>query len=31
MLEWYIQQPYYSEERLQKIYKWCEYALNKWK
>lgn len=31
MLEWYIQQPYYSEERLQKIYAWCEYAFNKWK
>ena len=23
--------PYYSEERLIKIYAWCEYAFNKWK
>ena len=31
MEEWYVQQEFYSEERLQKIYAWCEYALNKWK
>lgn len=26
MLEWYTRQPFYSEERLNKIYKWIEYA-----
>ena len=31
MLEWYQQQEFYSEERLNKIYKWIEYAKNKWK
>ena len=31
MEEWYKQQPYFSEERLIKIYTWCEYAWNKWK
>ena len=31
MEEWYRQQPYFSEERLLKIYAWCEYAFNKWK
>lgn len=31
MEEWYSQQPYFSEERLQRIYAWCEYAFNKWK
>ena len=31
MLEWYVQQEFYSEERLLKIYAWCEYAFNKWK
>ena len=30
MLDWYTQQEYYSEERLNKIYKWIEYAKNKW-
>ncbi|MDY3801523.1 MAG: hypothetical protein SOZ95_05775 [Bacilli bacterium] len=30
ILEWYEQQPYYSEERLIKIYEWVEYAYNKW-
>ena len=30
MLEWYKQQDFYSEERLQKIYEWQEYAYNKW-
>ena len=30
MEEWYQQQEYYSEERLNKIYKWQEYAKNKW-
>jgi hypothetical protein len=28
--EWYIQQDFFSEERLEKIYAWCEYAWNKW-
>lgn len=31
MEEWYKQQPYFSEERLLKIYAWCEYAFKKWK
>ena len=31
MEEWYKQQPYFSEERLIKIYQWIEYAYNKWK
>ena len=31
MEEWYIQQEFYSEERLIKIYAWCEYAFKKWK
>lgn len=30
-LEWYIQQEFYSEERLNKIYEWIEYAKNKYK
>ena len=30
MLEWYQQQDFYSEERLNKIYEWIEYAKNKW-
>ena len=30
MLEWYKQQPYYSEERLNKILDWIEYASNKY-
>ena len=30
LLEWYNQQPFYSEERLQKIYEWQEYAFNKY-
>ena len=30
MLEWYQKQPFFSEERLQKIYEWQEYAFNKW-
>ena len=30
MLDWYIQQEFFSEERLEKIYEWCEYAYNKW-
>ena len=29
-LEWYKEQPFYSEDRLQKIYEWQEYAYNKW-
>lgn len=31
MEEWYKKQEFYSEERLQKIYAWCEYAFKKWK
>lgn len=30
MLNWYKEQEFYSEERLQKIYEWQEYAKNKW-
>ena len=30
MLEWYMQQDFYSDERLAKIYQWQEYAYNKW-
>ena len=30
MLEWYKEQPFFSEERLNKIYEWQEYAYNKW-
>ena len=30
MLEWYQKQDFYSEERLNKIYEWIEYAYNKW-
>ena len=30
MLDWYQQQEFYSEERLEKIYKWQNYASNKW-
>ena len=30
MLEWYKQQDFFNEERLNKIYQWCEYAYNKW-
>lgn len=30
ILEWYKQQDFYSEERLQKIYEWQEYAKSKW-
>ena len=30
MLEWYIKQSYFSEERLNKIYEWIEYAKKKW-
>ena len=30
LLEWYQQQPFYSEERLQKIYEWQEYAYKKY-
>ena len=28
--EWYITQNFYSEERLNKIYEWQEYAYNKY-
>ena len=31
MIEWYRQQEYFSEERLNKIYAWIEYAYKKWK
>ena len=30
MLDWYTTQDFYSEERLQKILEWQEYAYNKW-
>lgn len=30
MLEWYKEQPFYSEERLNRIYEWIGYAYNKW-
>lgn len=30
MLEWYIKQPFYSHERLLKIYEWQEYAKKKY-
>lgn len=30
MLQWYKKQDFFSEERLQKIYEWQEYAYNKW-
>lgn len=30
MEEWYIQQEFYSEERLNKIYEWIKYAKEKW-
>lgn len=29
-LEWYKKQPYFSEERLNKIYEWIKYAKDKW-
>ncbi len=28
--EWYPQQNFYNEDRLNKINEWCEYAYNKW-
>lgn len=28
--EWYTQQDFYNEDRLNKINEWCEYAYNKW-
>ena len=31
MLKWYKQQEFYSEERLNRIYQWIEYAKNKYK
>ena len=30
MEEWYQEQDFYSEERLQKIHEWQEYAYSKW-
>ena len=30
LMAWYPEQNFYSEERLNKIYEWQEYALNKW-
>ena len=30
MLEWYREQSFYNPNRLAKIYKWQEYAFNKW-
>ena len=29
-LEWYTEQPYFSQDRLNKIYEWQQYAFNKW-
>lgn len=31
IIEWYKQQEFYSDERLQKIYEWQQYAKEKWK
>lgn len=31
MEEWYVLQEFYSEERLNKIYEWIEYAKDKWR
>ena len=28
--EWYPEQDYYNEDRVNKIYEWCKYAYNKW-
>ena len=30
IIEWYRKQDFYSEDRLEKIYEWQEYAFNKW-
>ena len=30
ILEWYIEQPFFSIERLTKIYEWRMYAYEKW-
>ena len=30
MLEWYLEQPFFSIERLTKIYEWRIYAYEKW-
>jgi len=30
LINWYIKQTFYSESRLEKIYKWQEYAKRKW-
>lgn len=30
MLDWYRKQDFFSEERLEKIYQWIEYAYKKW-
>ena len=30
MEEWYPQQDFYDEDKLNKINKWCKYAYNKW-
>ena len=30
MLEWYLKQPFFSIERLTKIYEWRIYAYEKW-
>ena len=30
MLDWYTQQEFFDDERLNKIYEWIEYANNKW-
>ena len=30
LIEWYLEQPYFDEDRLIKIREWQQYALNKW-
>ena len=30
MLQWYVKQPFYSEDRVGKIYAWQQYAYEKW-
>lgn len=31
MLDWYIKQPFFDENRLEKIYQWQDFAFNKYK
>ena len=30
MFKWYLQQSFFSEDRLNRIYEWVNYAYNKW-